>query len=357
VAYLRNLLLSSVLLALPVAATAQPIPSAIVLKPLRIELPAGEARTVEVDFGDALVGGVLYKAELPEMEISRDAVSLGFVEPRESKTSRRDDTPLEGERVALARWGTPLGLRVVAGPCCTGIAPQHIELFPPPGSRTPKGPVWPVRLPVEIVVRPDSKACHRGWISLVIGVVGGLAALYAYGMVLQSHFLNSKDLARRIEALRWDETGDLRGHSAVDVQALVKRELTPWRRAWNWLRANPLVFGFPGKAYHETVELHLQPGQDIHASRLILCPTRELHRDLEKDPGRAEGRLFATALSGTRFFTVPHRGSRIGALVLDRPGDLPRELVWLRSDERLLRNTEEREGFAGWKLHSQGGPR
>jgi hypothetical protein len=356
VAFLKNLLppLSGLLLALPPAAAAPD--NAIVLKPLRIEVPAGEARNVEVDLSDALVGGVLYKAELPEMELSRDAVTLGFVETVGPKTSDRGITPLEGERVALVRHGSRLGLRVIAGQCCTGVEPQRIELIPPPGSRTPQGPVWPVRLPVEIVVRPDSKACHRGWMSLVIGVVGGLMALYAYGMVLQSHFLRPRDLARRIEALRWDETGDLRGHSAVDVQALVKRELVPWRRAWNWLRANPLVFGFPGKAYHETVELHLQPGQDIHASRLILCPTRALHRDLEKDPGRAEGRLFATALSGTRFFTVPHRG-RVGALVLDRPGELPRELVWLRSDERLLRNTEEREGFAGWQLHSQGGPR
>lgn len=355
-ALLRNLLrlLPGLLLALPPAVAALPSGSAILLKPLRIELPAGEARSVEVDLGKALAGSFLYKAELPEMEISRDAVVLGFMEP--ARSDSRDDAPLEGERVALARRGSRLGLRIVAGRCCTGVERRLIELLPPPGSRTRLGPVWPVQVPVEIVVHPDSRACHRDWMSLAVGLVGGLAILYSYGMALQSHFLSPKDLARRIEALRWDETGDLRGHSAGDVQALVERELVLWRRAWNWLCANPLVFGLPGRAYHETVELHLQPGRDIHASRLILCPTRELHRDLEKYPERAEGRLFATALSGTRFFAVPLRG-RVGALVLDRPGDLARQLVWLRSDERLLRNAEEREGFAGWKLHSQGGPR
>ncbi len=355
-ALLRNLsLLPTLLLALP-AAAAPPSESAILLKPLRIELPAGEARNVEVDLDDALAGDFLYKAELPETEISRDAVTLGFVEPVGPKASRRGDTRLEGKRVALVRRGTPLGLRVVAGQCCTGVEKRLIELFPTSDSRTPKEPVWPVRLPVEIAVRPDPRVCHRDRMSLLIGIVGGLTVLYTYGMVLQSHFLSPRDLARRIEALRWEETGDLRGHSAGDVQALVERDLVLWRRAWNWLLANPLVFGFPGRAYHETVELDLQAGQDIQSSRLILCPTRALHRNLEKEPGRAEGRLFATALSGTRFFAVPLRG-RVGALVLDRPDDLSRQLVWLRSDERLLRNTEERQGFAGWKLHSQGRPR
>lgn len=352
-ALLRNLsLLVILLLALPLAAAAPD--DAIVLKPLRIELPAGEARSIEVDLGNVLVGDFVYKAELPQMDSSRDAVSLGFVEPVGPKMGRRGDTPLEGERVALARRGSPLGIRVVAGRCCTGARSWAIELVPPPGSRTSKGPVWLVRLPVEVVVQPDAKACRRDWMSLVIGVVAGLVILYAYGMVLQSHFLRSKDLARRIEALRWDETGDLQSHLAEDVRGLVGRELSVGRRAWNWLRANPLVFGLPGRAYHETVELHLQ--RDVQASRLILCPKRALHLDLQKHPEPGEGRLFATALDGTRFFTVPHRG-KVGALLLDRPGDLPRQLVWLRSDERLLRNTEERQGFAGWKLHSQGGPR
>ena len=356
----RSLLLAlyslAFLISVEGAAAAPSSGSAILLKPVRIELGAGEARTVEVDLGGAFAAGFLYKAELPEAEISRDAVTLGFVDPGAPERPRRGGAPLEGERVALARRGSPLGLRVVAGRCSAGTKSRPVDLLPPPGSRTGEGPVWPVHLPVEIAVRPDPGACGRDWMSLLVGLAGGLATLYAYGMVLQSHFLFPGDLARRIEALRWDETGDLREHSAGDVMALVKRELTPWRRAWNWLRANPLIFGLPGQAYHETVELHLQPGRDIHQSRLILCPVRELHRELEKHPDRAEGKLFATALGGTRFFSVPLRG-RVGALILDRPGEISRELVWLRKDERLLRNTDEKEGFAGWKLRSQGGPR
>ena len=338
------------------AAAAPPPGNAILLEPVRIELDAGKARTVKVDLGGALDADFLYRAELPEEEISRDAVTLGFVDLGRPERSRRGSVSLEGDRLGLARRGSPLGLRVVAGRCSAGTLRHSVDLLPPAGSRTPEGPVWPVHLPVEIAVQPDPAACRRDWMSLLVGLAGGLATLYAYGMALQSHFLSPLDLARRIEALRWDETGDLREHSAGDVLALVKRELTPWRRAWNWLRANPLVFGLPGGAYHETVELHLQPGRNIHQSRLTLCPARALYREVEKHPERAEGRLFATALGGPRFFAVPHRG-RVGALVLERPGELSRQIVWLRQDERLLRNTDEREGFAGWKLRSQGGPR
>jgi hypothetical protein len=336
-------LLSGLLLALPPAA-AQPSLGAIVLKPLRIELPAGEARSVEVDLGDALAGGFLYKAELPEMEISRDAVTLGFVELRESK-SRRDGTPLEGERVALARRGSPLGIRVVAGQCCTGVQRRLVELLPPPGSRTSKGPAWPVRLPVEIVVRPDEWACRRSWLPLAAGLVGGLLGIYILGMKEQSHFLIRQELARRLDALRLDKTGGAQTSKAGDMLRLVKQELTFWRRAWNWLKANPLIIGLPGRAYYETVELHLEPGRNLHRSRLILCPARELHQD--KDLKRIEGKLFASAFKRLSLFTVPAARGRVGRFVLDRPVDVSPRILWLRKDERL--HLEETEGASEWR--------
>lgn len=339
------------------AAAAPAPPDLIVLKLAPITLPAGEARNVEVDLGGALESGVLYTAELPSVESEPDAVTLGFMVPGESGGG----IPLEGRRAAQVERGTPLGLRVVAGRCCGGSEQKPVELLPPPGARTAKGPVWPVRVLVEIAVTPDFQACHRGLMSLLVGLVGGLLTLYAYGMVLQSHFLSPADLARRIEALQWDETGGLRQHTARDVAAgMVKRELTPWRRAWNWLRANPLVFGLPGRAYHETVEVLLLGGRNFDQSRLILHPRRQLHRDLEKHPEQAEGRLFATAVGGTRFFSVPFHGS-VGPFELERMRgqELQRQLVWLRGDERLLRKrdeTEEKKGFAGWKVRSLGRP-
>jgi len=325
------------------AAAAPPPGNAILLEPVRIELAAGEARNVEIDLGGALEPGFLYKAELPSTEISRDAVTMGFMVPGEPGSS----APLEGERVALARRGSSLGLRVLAGRCCGGTVRRKVELLPPPGSRTAKGPVWPVHLPVEIVVNPDSGACRRDWMSPLRGLVWGLLLVFAVGLKEQSHFLSRKELARRLEALRLDEMGDVRKWK-TDLLALVEQELTPWRRTWNWLRSNPLVIGLPGRSYYETVELHLQPGKRFPRSRLILCPERELHRRVEKHPERGEGRLFASAWKGLSLFTVPLRG-RVGPFLLDRPGDLPRKILWLRGDERLLRVREEGEDASEWR--------
>lgn len=329
-------------LSLGTAATAAPAsPDAVVLKPVRIELPAGEARNVEIDLGGALEGGFLYKAELPPAEVARDAVSLGFMVPGEPGA----DIPLEGERVALASRGSSLGLRAVAGRCCGGTERWTVELLPPPGSRTSRGPVWPVHLPVEVVVTADPGACRRDWISILVGLVGGFLGVYVLSMKEQSHFLSRKELARRLEALRLDETGSIQNRTAEQL-ALVRQELTFRRRAWNWLRSNPLITGLPGRAYYESVEFHLQAGNKIRQSRLILCPVRELHREVEKHPERAEGRLYASAWKGLSLFTVPLRG-QAGQFYLDRPGDLPRRILWLRGDERLLR--EERSDMAGWR--------
>lgn len=119
------------------AAAAPSASSTILLEPVRIELTAGEARNLEIDLGGALEIGFLYKAELPAADISRDAVTLGFVVPGEPEGG----TPLEGEQVALARRGSSLGLRVIAGRCCGGTERRLLELLPPPDSRTAAGGV------------------------------------------------------------------------------------------------------------------------------------------------------------------------------------------------------------------------
>lgn len=312
------------------AVAASPPPSVILLEPVRVELTAGEARNLEIDLGGALETGFLYKAELPPTEISRDAVSLGFMVPGEA------DAPLEGERVALARRGSSLGLRVVAGRCCGGTERRLVELLPPPGSRTGKGPVWPVHLPVEVVVSPDSGACRRDWMSLLVGIVGGLLGVYVLSMKEQSHFLSRRKLASRIEALGLEETGDARKRKTGEVLALVKQELTPWRRTRNWLRSNPLIIGLPGRAYYETVEIIL-PWAKVQRPSVVLYPARELHLDVEKHPERAEGRLFASSWKGLSLFTVPFQG-RVGVFVLERQGGgLPRKILCLTTNERLLR--------------------
>lgn len=321
--------LASLTLGMGAEAASAP-PDVVLLKPVRIEVPAGEARNVEIDLGGALEPGFLYKAELPPAEVARDAVSLGFMVPGEPA----NDTPLEGERVALASGGSSLGLRAVAGRCCGGSESWLVELIPPPGSRTAKGPVWPVHLPVEIVVAADPGACRRDLISILVGLVGGLLGVYALSMKEQSHFLSRKELARRLEALRLDETGGVQ--KRTDLLPLVQQELTFWRRAWNWLRSNPLIIGLPGRAYYETVELLLQAGNKIPQSRLVLCPVRELHREVEKHPDRAEGRLYASAWKRLSLFGVPYQ-HRVGQFYLDRSDDLPRRILWLDKHERLLR--------------------
>jgi hypothetical protein len=346
--------LSCLAVLLPAAAASgqETPPAAVVLKPVRVELTAGEVRNLRIELDGALEPGLLYKAELPAQEPSRDRVTLGFLDPEVPERPRHGGVPLQGEPVALARQGARLGIRVTAGRCCRGPEIREVELLPQPGARAGKSPVYPVRLPVAISVKPNNRVCGREWISLVVGLVGGALTLYAYGMVVQSQFLSPGDLARRLEAVRREERStDLQPHSSADVDLLVRRHLTLWRRAWAWLRANPLMFGLPGGAYHETVQLNLDPR--VHRSSLSLVPERAFPRLVEKSPERGEGRLYATADRGTRFFAVP-RNRQVSGLVLERfrARDDGARLVWLERNERLLR-----DGSVGWRVHGTGKPR
>jgi hypothetical protein len=318
-----------------------------------IRLGARDVLNVHVTL-EGLEPGVVYRASLPPETPGRDVVTLGFLNGAPERP-RPGGTPLEGLREGVARQDRGLDLRITAGRCCEGPVDRTVRLLPQGRAGRP------VELPLTIVVQPDAWACRRGLQSLLVGLLGGLLTVYAYGMVVQSHFLSPRDLASRLEALLWDESGELKEHSPHDVAALVQGHLTPWRRAWAWLRANPLAFGLPGGAYHETVELDLQPRRDVFKSSLTLVPERAFHRRMEEQPGRAEGRLFATALGGTRFFAVPLRG-RVGRLVLERlrDRDHPRQVVWLEPRETLLREVgpgEARSGVAGWQIQGKGKPR
>jgi Mg-chelatase subunit ChlD len=256
--------------------------------------------------------------------------------------------------------GDSLRLRAEASPCCAGGSyPATLELRPAdregyaPGMELPEPLVVPVRVAVESA---GVWACWGYWIvrSLLLLLLL-LAILYVVNMFRNTRWLKPVRVAEKLVPLAWTAhggTAPIKDHKAR-VLELVQGSL-PWhQRIWTWLRANPLAFGLPGRAYRETLELILQPQKDVAKSAAVLIPRRGIQEAIGRDPAAFAGRLFAVAEGSVSFVCVPEKEGRIGRMSLDGaapaqdPDPTRRSAVRLRG-HKLLRHPEE------WESHEEG---
>jgi len=256
--------------------------------------------------------------------------------------------------------GNDLRLRAEAGPCCAaGSYPATLELRPASleGYASGAEPPEPLVVPVRIEVASAGVwACWGYWIVRgLLLLLLLLAILYVVNMFRNTRWLKPVRVAEKLVPLAWTAhggTAPLKDHKAR-VLELVKGSL-PWpRRIAAWLRANPLAFGLPGRAYRETLELILQPHRDVSRSAAVLVPRRGIQEAIGRDPAAFTGRLFAVAEGNVSFLCVPEKDRRIGRMSLDGaappqdPDPNRRSSVRLRG-HKLLRHPEE------WESHEEG---
>jgi len=305
---------------------------------VEIEVSGGEAATRAVAIESNARGGLDLKAVIagPEdspswpsgdsdlaMELVTANGGLGSVD----QGSRTDPRTVTLERVEGLH---SLTLRARAHRCCAGgeyetrlgltSAPDQVQ---PPGAPLPEPAVIPVRVRV---VSAGLWAC-RGplilWVLLFLLLL--LLVLYVINMFRHSRFLEPKRLADRLRPLVWTGMGGTveREASRERVRSMVQGGLSWRRRLAAWLRANPLVFGLPGGAYDETVELYLQAHHDPAASRLRLVPERSVVETVRAQPERFPGRLFCSAKGGASFIGVPDPRGRICQMVPEGSTNAP----------------------------------
>ena len=272
------------------------------------------------------------------------------------------DLVLEGTPVGkpFTLRGNGLRLRAGASPCCAaGSYPATLELRPAsnegyaPGAEAPEPMVIPVRVAVESA---GVWACWGFWIVRgLLLLLLLLAVLYVANMFRNSRWLKPVRVAEKLVPLTWTAhggTAPIKDHKAR-VLELVQGAL-PWhRRLAAWLKANPLAFGLPGRAYRETLELILQPHRDVARSAAVLIPRRGFQEVVSRDPAAFSGRLFAVAEGNVSFVCVPEKEGRIGRMSLEgaapvkEPDPARRSAVRLRG-HKLLRHPDE------WESHEEG---
>ncbi len=253
--------------------------------------------------------------------------------------------------------GKPIEIRVGAGPCCAaGTFDSRLILRPTNGGPT-------VRQPIKVTVQGDWWSCYRSWILAgLVGLLAGLLVFYVLNMFTQSRFLKVDPLAARLIPLRWPRHGGSpqpsrnRGNDYEDVQDVLRDSLVLHRRVLNWFKANPLIFGWPGNRYCETLELFLAPGREITMSAMLMPEPHisQRLRTADEMDAAEEGRLFAVAGDGATFQGVIGSTGQIGQLKIDGPSiKSPKpKLEPMRKRQRLIyRQGERREGaVAGWEL-------
>lgn len=258
-----------------------------------------------------------------------------------------------------------LHVQVRSDSCCVeGKYRTELALIPTAGSREV------IRVPVQIqVVSAGVWRCYGpAVIYSLIGLLALLLSLYIFNMFRQSSFLNRDMLASKLVPLRWDDWGEPSAYSrgAEDVKRMIRKSMPLHARILAWLKANPFVFGIPGRSYNESVQLYLEPARDVSRSRAVIQSERDLYQQLAQKPELGSGRIFCTARGGLMFFCVPDRDKRLGRLqYVDEFGGFddagwddeyaqegPKlEIVRLRREELLDINAErEPDTAAGWRI-------
>jgi len=278
-----------------------------------------------------------------------------------------DEVERAEKPVVLPAAGTaPLRLLVRTSRCCAGGSYEtRIRFVPDPaayakGGKPPRELLLPVRIDVD---GAGMLACWGSRILAALLVATVLLALaYVVNMFRQSYFLSPDRVAEKLVPLSWTAGGgtiDQRS-SGDAVAQMIRREIRWPSRVRAWLRANPLIFGLPGRSYRESLELFLQAQRDN--SSVLLVPERDFASRLARDPESYRGRLFAIAQSQVSFVGIPDHGRRLSNLEFEgasqstrRSGGEPEKAELERLQGlRLLRHPqkwERREGLAaGWRV-------
>jgi hypothetical protein len=332
---------------------------------LKVRVRGGE--TEDADLGlrgnwrrDLALRGTLATAAAPGRWPEDDHLAMTF---------GAEATPGEAFALPPGEAGPPLRLRVEAHPCCAaGSYTAELRLEPADLAGYAQGvrPPEPLRIPLQVEVESAGIwACYGYWILRALAVLVALALLlYVANMIRKSHFLVPARLAEKMVPLVWTAHGATVPVKDYRPKVLdVFRGALPWhRRLGAWLKANPLAFGWPGSSsYQESLELFLQPHRDASRSTALLVPERSFATEVQKDPARYAGRLFATAQGGLSFVGVPDKQGRIGRLTPDRlpvistAGDLSRSAALRLNGHKLLRPLEDWEAAeegraAGWQV-------
>lgn len=269
---------------------------------------------------------------------------------------------LSQDNQAKTRAGMPLRVRVLSEVCCGGgTYSTELVLVPVSGSRVP------VRIPVEVTV--EEAGLWSCWgptiLRVLLGLLVLLMLLYLFNMYRNSRFLRRDALASRMVPLLWDDFGDARPNTraAVEVQKMLRRDLTRRKRAMAWLKANPLRFGLPGGAYNECCELVLDQSANVMRSSVRNREGADYFETITKNPRQGLAKIYVSARGGTTFFTVKAEGNRVGTFFMQDDsfgfdGGFGDEEEFVAQVTTLRRATElhvldsqrEPDTMAGWRV-------
>ncbi len=318
------------------AANAQAMPSVVIPFQAKLNnqiafppvvstaLEAGQSKDVEVGLRGNHLRNVEFEAMLPPVRERAGwpgkELDVAFLDA-DGKVLRTDSGDLRlsqkvvFEAAGMEKTGAPLRVRVLSEVCCGGGKyTTELALIPASGSRVP------VRIPVEVTV--EQAGVWSCWGPTILRVLAGLLVLllvlYVINMWRNSRFLRRDALANRIVPLVWDDFGEARPNTraAVEVQKMVRRDLTRRKRAVAWLKANPLKFGLPGGAYNECCELVLNQSANVLLSSLRNREDADYLETVTKNPRLGLAKIYVSARGGTTFFTVKAEGNRVGTFFL-----------------------------------------
>ncbi len=250
-----------------------------------------------------------------------------------------------------------LSLQLVASGCCrSGTYALDVYLWPKVGATT--------IVPLVVEVEASWWTCYGSWVLAgTIGLLAGLLVFYVLSMFSHTTLLDRDQLSARLVPLRWPrhrgapQPASNRSSDREEVEDIVHSEVSSLQRVRSWLRANPLVFGSPGREYRETAELFLTTDLGLTSISLVLeRDVVDRLRTSEEIDTWEEGRLFARAGNPVSFFVVRGPSKKVQQMTPEgwfgKVDDLTVEQV--SKGQRFIRQLsikERKEGaVAGWVL-------
>lgn len=315
---------------------------------LSLPIEAGSARTFEVPlsadpFPDRLLAVRL--APTGSWPPSRE-LEVRLVPGREGEsTAPVGLLPFHSE-------GRRLSIRVQASPCsATQEVRGVVEVWVAASRSEPARKLHD--LPFQVQVASSAAACSvtRG-APLLAGTVTLALIVYPLGMWLNSRFLSPRELINRISHQKKEVGADWQTDrlDTGEVRQAVRRDLHLGRRAWAWVRANPLCFGLPGGTYEECVRIRLNRNGTISFE---LQPERDFLKRAGLNRKRYAGQLLAAAGGerGLTFLGEPDDSARICELELE---PAPSTFRWKRPVLLVYRRASENAAGPGpskaWKI-------
>jgi hypothetical protein len=327
---------------------------------LTVTVLGGESGFIELQPEGSLLKQVAFDALLPDRgdregwPPDADELQLAFIDDAEHEV-------WDGEVYASSAPATfgkgpdgkvkPMKVRVESDACCNGGSYKTEMALVPKGSDLP-----PIRVPLTVNVQPAGFwACHSQWIIPVLWFLLGMLILwYLFSMYQHSEFIERELVRNRLAQLKWNDYGDpVVDTNRRDCDRAIMSKLRFGPRLKAWLRANPLVFGLPGKAYRETLALTVS-SKEVRGE---FSRHRETQKLAFEKPGEHTDRLYIDA--GGQFFFVPRRGSLQGYKVReprvasesDNNASHPKlasgsKVVLLTGDPSIANSS------AGWRLGS-----